>query len=181
MQTESPLRVSKSKVTERQRIHGRIDDSTSGTRYLGRGWKLSLARFSNRKKVNFASYRPRVPRTAGRRFRHYDAKRKRSRHVVQMPKGLIQRGRIVESGTDVPVAGYFEYWTMTDNPAVTETPMLKTGDQRNRYVTDDQGYFEIPVLPGRGILTFMANDDQRFPRAAGAEAIRLASGSGIQG
>ena len=30
---------------------------------------------------------------------------------VAMRKGVIQRGRIVEKGTDVPVKGYFQYWS----------------------------------------------------------------------
>ena len=90
---------------------------------------------------------------------------------VAMRKGVIQRGRIVETGTDIPVIGYFQYWPMASNAAVAETPMLKRGDQRLRYFVDAEGNFEIPVLPGRGILTFSADDDKRFQRGAGAKAI----------
>ena len=60
---------------------------------------------------------------------------------------------------------------MASNAAVAETPMLKGGDQRLRHFVDAEGNFEIPVLSGRGILTFSANDDKRFQRGAGAKAI----------
>ena len=90
---------------------------------------------------------------------------------IKMRKGVMQRGRIVENGTDRPVSGYFEYWPLAENTAIAETPMLKNGDQRFRYMVDAEGNFEIPVLSGRGILTLMANDDQRFQRGAGVEAI----------
>jgi len=95
--------------------------------------------------------------------------------VVRMRQGLMQRGRIVESETGEPIAGYFEYFPLMENPAIADTPMLKKGDQRMCYKADDQGNFEIPVLPGRGILAFIANDHQRFRRGVGAEAIKWPS------
>ena len=90
---------------------------------------------------------------------------------IKMRKGVFQRGKIVETATDIPVGGYFQYWTFGENPAVAETPILKRGDQRLRYPVDAEGNFEIPVVSGRGILTFSANEDQRFQRGAGAKAI----------
>ena len=90
---------------------------------------------------------------------------------VKMRKGVMQRGRIVESGTDIGVRGYFQYHPMVENAAVAETPMLKGGDQRLFYRADAKGNFEIPVLSGRGILTFKADDSQRFQRGVGADAI----------
>ena len=90
---------------------------------------------------------------------------------VKMRKGVMQRGRIVESATDIGVRGYFQYHPMVENAAIAETPMLKEGSQRFRYRTDAEGNFEIPVLAGRGIMTFMADDSQRFQRGTGADAI----------
>ncbi|QDV22569.1 M56 family metallopeptidase [Aureliella helgolandensis] len=101
--------------------------------------------------------------------------------VIPMRRGLMQRGRIVESGTGKAIVGYFEYWPMAGNPAIAETPMLKNGDQRVAYLSDEEGDFEIPVLTGRGILTFMANEDQRFRRAVGADAIPWPSDPEVDG
>ncbi|QDT04999.1 Regulatory protein BlaR1 [Rubripirellula lacrimiformis] len=95
--------------------------------------------------------------------------------VTKMPKGVLQRGSVVESESGVPVAGYLEYWPLIENPATQEAPMLKYGNQRTRYTTDLEGQFEIPVLLGKGILTFTADQDQRFPRGAGEEAVRWRS------
>jgi hypothetical protein len=44
-------------------------------------------------------------------------------------------------------------------------------DERDRYMANHEGRFRIPVLPGQGIISFMAHAHETYPRSAGADKI----------
>ncbi len=90
---------------------------------------------------------------------------------VPLTEGVVVRGKVTDAKTGKPVQGYAEYFVFTDNPALEQTKNYRNLDQRHMFVTDSEGRFEIPVLPGPGIVTFWANDFQTYPRGAGRESI----------
>lgn len=90
---------------------------------------------------------------------------------VPLTEGIVVRGKVTDAKTGKPISGYAEYFVFTDNPALEQTKNFKIVDQRGTYSTDAEGRFEIPALPGPGIVTFWANDFETYPRGAGRESI----------
>ena len=75
-----------------------------------------------------------------------------SRQVdVELPRGVLVRGKVVEEGTNTPVPGAsIQYLPETANNPNTSDDIL-TGWQGIQ-LSDDQGEFAIAVLPGPGRL-----------------------------
>lgn len=98
---------------------------------------------------------------------------------VPLTEGILVRGKVSNAKTGKPVMGYAEYFVFTDNPALEQTKNFRVVDQRNIYTTDAEGRFEIPALPGPGIVTFWANDLQNYVRGQGRESITGKHASGV--
>src|SRR5262249_10089720 len=48
------------------------------------------------------------------------------------------------------------------------------------YQTDSKGRYEIPILPGKGILAFSAHDQRSYPQGVGLDEVKAASPAGNQ-
>lgn len=87
----------------------------------------------------------------------------------QLTRGQIIRGTVTdEAGT--PVHGRVHYFALRSNPLAAATPGL-SGSPVFRQ-TDARGLFEIPALPGRGLIAVSALDHERFARGLGATGIQ---------
>jgi hypothetical protein len=78
----------------------------------------------------------------------------RAREVdVKLPRGVLVRGKVLEQGSDSPIAGAsVQYVPETlNNPNKAEGVLTGWQDIQ---VSDDQGHFQIVVLPGPGRLLF---------------------------
>ena len=91
---------------------------------------------------------------------------------VALTEGVLVRGKAIDARTGQPVAGYVEYFAFTDNPALEQTKNFRIVDQRLRHMTGADGQFEIPALPGPGIVTFWATETESYLRGAGRESIK---------
>jgi RNA polymerase sigma factor (sigma-70 family) len=72
---------------------------------------------------------------------------------VKLPRGVLVRGKVVEAGTDRPVAGaVVSYFIREDNP-LARYPLLSWRRFPGEYVrTREDGTFEAAVYPGKGTL-----------------------------
>jgi protocatechuate 3,4-dioxygenase beta subunit len=82
---------------------------------------------------------------------------------MQLPRGVLVRGTILEEGTDKPVAGAsIQYEPEGANNLFGKDDIL-TGWQGIQ-LSDDQGHFEIAVLPGPGRLLVHDADGKHILR-----------------
>jgi protocatechuate 3,4-dioxygenase beta subunit len=88
---------------------------------------------------------------------------------ITLTPGVLVRGRAVDETTGKPVRGNLQYFAYKSNPLVTESDSLHQGNTHTEFRPDAEGRFEIPVLPGQGILALWAGT--QFPDAVGADAI----------
>ena len=95
---------------------------------------------------------------------------------IALAPGVMIRGRATDSRTGMPAPGGLQYFALWTNPHLQEAPgfvisgFLLAGSICN-YHCDADGRFEIPVLPGAGILAFRADDPSEFPTGVGAAGI----------
>ncbi len=105
-----------------------------GTAYLARRTRLSQA----------------IEWQAGDRVKHVD---------VKLPRGVLVRGTIIDAGSKDPVAGAsIQYHPERDNNSNVADHIL-TGWQAIK-LSDEQGKFEIAVLPGPGRLLIHGPSDR---------------------
>ncbi|MEX2142422.1 MAG: M56 family metallopeptidase [Pirellulales bacterium] len=94
---------------------------------------------------------------------------------VELKRSIWIRGRVVDERTGKPVLGEVAYYPFLTNEAAKDYANFDPGvlgiSDDYHYATAEDGSFRIPGLPGRGVLAFIANEDVRYPRADGAEAI----------
>lgn len=96
---------------------------------------------------------------------------------IEVAKGVIARGLISDERTGQPLAGQLTYFSLSRN-ANLDTAMSFRGSGATPHWIDETGRYEIPVLPGEGILAFMASNADDFVRGSGAEKIDAPSASG---
>lgn len=89
---------------------------------------------------------------------------------IKLTKGVWIRGQAVDDRTGKPVRGLVKYYAFNTKKTSTTNHFVFLYNVFERR-TDREGHFEIPVLPGKGIVTFMAYDHTRFRRGVGAESI----------
>ncbi len=94
---------------------------------------------------------------------------------IELKRAIWIRGRVVDEQTGKPVPGEVAYYPFLTSEVAKDYAnfdpgILGIGDDYH-YATRDDGSFRIPGLEGQGLLTFIANDDGRYPRADGADAI----------
>jgi beta-lactamase regulating signal transducer with metallopeptidase domain/protocatechuate 3,4-dioxygenase beta subunit len=87
---------------------------------------------------------------------------------VALSRGVVVRGRVTDTTTGKPVNGTIQYFAFINNPHLRASPGFELSDEH--YSAND-GRYEIPVLPGPGLLTFTAWPDEYFPRGVGADKI----------
>ncbi len=89
---------------------------------------------------------------------------------VRLTAGILVRGQVTDSRASKPVMGNLDYQPAETNPDRLQTDRYGRGQYR--YATDQEGRFEIPVLPGKGLLLFRAkgfSDD--YPRGMFADHV----------
>lgn len=86
-----------------------------------------------------------------------------------MPEGVTVRGRVTDLETGEPVPGTIESYVFSDNPRLKQFRPSELSTDRHSAGADAEGKFEIQVLPGPGILTFMASTTvpQNYRRGIG--------------
>jgi len=88
---------------------------------------------------------------------------------VALSTGVKARGRVTDSRTGRPLEGNVTYFAFETNPHLQEATGFDSAHHQYRAGAD--GRFEIPVLPGPGILGFRADNVVDYPRGIGAEKI----------
>jgi len=92
-------------------------------------------------------------------------------NVVLTP-GVLVRGRAIGETTERPVPGRVEYFAYATNPNLGVSNSLTRATIPPVFATDGDGRFEIPVLPGQGILAFTTQ--AQSPHGVGADEIDCA-------
>lgn len=89
----------------------------------------------------------------------------------ELKQGVWVHGQAIDDRTDKPISGHVQYFAFRDNPHLESFPQFKRTFIAHERRTDEDGRFRIAVLPGPGIITFMADDHSRYRRGLGAKTI----------
>ncbi|HQU43061.1 MAG TPA: carboxypeptidase-like regulatory domain-containing protein, partial [Pirellulales bacterium] len=89
---------------------------------------------------------------------------------ARLKRAIWVRGRVTEAVSGAPVRGMLVYRPFFSNTAAAKYPRFGN-ELQNRYPTDDGGRYRLPVLPGRGVVAFIAAQTERYPEGDGADAI----------
>ncbi len=101
---------------------------------------------------------------------------KTKRIEIQVKRGVWIEGRITDKQSGEPRSAAVDYMAMSENPYAMDIagwdPKLRLDPVRvyQRYVTDSDGRYRLPGLPGPGVL-LVTSLDPGYPLAAGAETI----------
>ena len=83
----------------------------------------------------------------------------------------LARGRVTDKATGKPIRANLDYFILDDNPHLKDYPRYGTIRAGMPYPCDENGYFKIVVMPGRGILgARFGNDTYRL--GVGIEKIK---------
>lgn len=95
------------------------------------------------------------------------------KHVdIALPRCVLVRGKVVESGSDTPVVGASVQYDPEDANNPYDADDIVTGWQGIQ-VTDQQGQFEIAVLPGPGrLIVHGPNNDYVLVESSSRELYR---------
>ncbi len=86
--------------------------------------------------------------------------------------GVLVRGQATDLRTGQGLRGRLQYFPFQANPHLQGAGGFEKSDLEWQYfLCDEDGRFEIPVLPGPGILAFDASNRGSFPIGAGADRI----------
>ncbi len=91
---------------------------------------------------------------------------------VALTAGIIVRGTVTDGKTGKPVQGNLKYFAFASNPHWRQVAGFRDADLDHYYRSDAQGRYEIPVLPGQGLLAFRADDVTAYPQGVGADRIQ---------
>ncbi len=86
-----------------------------------------------------------------------------------LKRGVWVKGRVTEKTTGKPLQASVQYFCFSDNPNVREIASVGTS-YKNRFSRED-GLFQIPVLPGHGLIAVRAYQDH-YVMGVGAEKIK---------
>ncbi len=88
----------------------------------------------------------------------------------KLKRGVWIRGRVTDAETGAPLRGRVEYFVFNDNSNRKSASGLMRA--LGGFVRSDvDGRFAVPGLPGRGLVSVMADNSQDYPRGAGADDI----------
>jgi protocatechuate 3,4-dioxygenase beta subunit len=76
-----------------------------------------------------------------------------------LKRGVLARGRITDKVTGKPIKANLDYFILEDNPHLNEYPPYGTVRAGMPYPCDENGVFEIVVMPGRGVLCARFGND----------------------
>jgi beta-lactamase regulating signal transducer with metallopeptidase domain/protocatechuate 3,4-dioxygenase beta subunit len=97
---------------------------------------------------------------------------------VALHRGIRVHGQVLDGRTGKPILGSLRYAAFGDSPAAKAAAnFVEAHHDHYRYQTDSEGKFEIPALPGRGVLAFVAHNSRNYPQAVGIEQVLAASPS----
>ena len=91
----------------------------------------------------------------------------------KMPQGVTVTGSVTDRNSGEPVPGTVSFYVFSDNPNLEQLKPSSISVDRHSTSVDEQGRFEIQVLPGPGILTFRASTSvpQNYRRGIGWDQI----------
>jgi protocatechuate 3,4-dioxygenase beta subunit len=91
---------------------------------------------------------------------------------IRIPRGVRLTGRVIDSNTGKGLLGHYSYYAFLTHPDLTGENRVRLASvdmQHDR--TDKDGRFAMNVLPGRGLIGFMADNAGDYPRGAAADRI----------
>jgi beta-lactamase regulating signal transducer with metallopeptidase domain/5-hydroxyisourate hydrolase-like protein (transthyretin family) len=91
------------------------------------------------------------------------------------PVSLV-RGQVLDKSTGKPISGGIQYSVFAKNPNFADHRKFSFANF-HECRTDKEGRYEIAVLPGEGLISFMADDHQHYRRAEKYGAIGESIGS----
>ena len=74
------------------------------------------------------------------------------RKDFELKRGVWPRGRVTDKATGKPVRANFDYFILPDNPHLKDYPGYGTVRVSMPYHANENGEYQIAVIPGRGIL-----------------------------
>ena len=94
---------------------------------------------------------------------------------IELRRAVIARGRLTNKETGEPIQAKVYYTPFNTNPNVSKYKRFADGvmtmlGNDSRYFTDEDGYFEVPVIPGRGVIC-AKSEEGAFRTAYGASEI----------
>ncbi|HJT32901.1 MAG TPA: carboxypeptidase regulatory-like domain-containing protein [Pirellulales bacterium] len=94
---------------------------------------------------------------------------------VPLKRAIRLRGRVGDEATGDPIRGFVAYYPFLTNKRAADFPNFNAGmhsmGNEDWYAIDQDGQYEIPALPGRGVVVFAAEQNERYGVADGADAI----------
>lgn len=94
----------------------------------------------------------------------------------QLQEGIWFEGSTLDDRTGTPLAGMVQYFVDNGNKHRQRFLPYGRGNAFHQAHVTSSGRFRIPVMPGRGIITFMADGADDFRRGVGAESISVPAG-----
>jgi hypothetical protein len=100
---------------------------------------------------------------------------------IKLLNGTLVRGNLTDKNTGSPIAGSVEYYPLFPNPNVNKISEAKKW-LRSAATIHSNGKFQVPVLPGPGVLAFSASgaraSDYAYAFISAEEITRLFQGAG---
>jgi beta-lactamase regulating signal transducer with metallopeptidase domain/protocatechuate 3,4-dioxygenase beta subunit len=96
-------------------------------------------------------------------------------HDVSLRHAAWITGRATEKATGKPVRGAVSYYPFLDNEQARNysnfTPGMTSMGYDDHYPTAEDASFRLPAIVGRGVLLFIAEDQDEYPAADGVDQI----------
>jgi RNA polymerase sigma factor (sigma-70 family) len=93
-----------------------------------------------------------------------------------LKRGIWVQGRVTDKKTGKPLSASVKYFCFNDNPNAKE--LASTGNFDNWRQSREDGFFQMPVLPGRGLIAVRAYQDH-YVMGVGAEKIKGPRDKGV--
>jgi beta-lactamase regulating signal transducer with metallopeptidase domain/protocatechuate 3,4-dioxygenase beta subunit len=89
----------------------------------------------------------------------------------QLKRGVRARGRVVDKSTGKGVRARLSYYVLAGNPNRKDYPRYGTIRAGGPYATDEEGNFDLIVMPGPGVLGARVGDEH-YRLGVGVESIK---------
>lgn len=82
---------------------------------------------------------------------------------LELRRAVVAKGRLTEKGTGKPLVAEIYYAPFATNENCSKYSIYSSGiksmlGNNSRYHSDADGYFQIPVIPGRGVIAAIVRD-----------------------